>query len=196
MMPAGVLYYFFKSGILGTDGPVSFQEAEQLHFKKMKADGLLVADMHALQLAERDLTTGDSTLLPVALLKSAEPYLDDPDGFNQLENPMEHFRKSSQGVVTKEQLELLMEHTRHMILSLGEEIHSGNIAVRPCRIRQFTGCQYCSYQAICQIQTVDFEKNVEELPVLKRDEIWNRLAQHRFSYRNDSNDVSNQKGGV
>ena len=196
MMPAGVLYYFFKSGILGTDGPVSFQEAEQLHFKKMKADGLLVADMHALQLAERDLTTGDSTLLPVALLKSAEPYLDDPDGFNQLENPMEHFRKSSQGVVTKEQLELLMEHTRHMILSLGEEIHSGNIAVRPCRIRQFTGCQYCSYQAICQIQTVDFEKNVEELPVLKRDEIWNRLAQQRFSYRNDSNDVSNQKGGV
>ncbi|MBQ3510106.1 MAG: helicase-exonuclease AddAB subunit AddB [Peptococcaceae bacterium] len=177
VLPAGVLYYFFRNGILGTDGPVSKQQAEQLHFTSMKADGLLIADMHALQLAQRDLSTGGSTLLPVSLLKSAEEYLDDPDGFNHLDNPMEYFRKTNHAVVTREQLELLMKHTKQMITSLGEEIHNGNIAVRPCRIRQFIGCQYCNYQAICQIQTVELEKTVEDLPVLKREEIWARMEQ-------------------
>lgn len=179
VLPAGVLYYFFRSGILSTDGPIQADEAEQLHFAKMKADGLLVADMNALKLAERELSTGGSTLLPVSLLTKAAPYLEDPDAFDLLEDPLSLFGKRNHTVITREQLHLLLQHTKQMIASLGDEIHRGTIAVRPCRIRQFTGCQYCSYQAICQIQTMDFEKTLEELPLLERDEIWKRLEQQK-----------------
>ena len=177
LMPAGVLYYFFRGGILSAEGPMNYTEAEQMHFAKMKADGLLVADMHALKLTERELSTGGSHLLPVNLLSKAAPYLDDPDSFDTVDDPMEFFRKNSQAIVTKEQLELLLKYTREMIASLGEAIHSGDIAVRPCRMRQFTGCRYCTYQAICQIQTADFEQAVEDLPPLNRDDIWMRMEQ-------------------
>ena len=180
LLPAGVLYYFFRNGIIATDGPVSAQEAESLHFHKMRADGLLVADLQAMKLAERDLSTGTSDLLPVSLLTKAGPYLEDNAAFEALEDPLSIFSKrSAAAVVTKEQLELLLRHVKNMITSLGEEIHGGNIAVKPCRIRQFVGCQYCKYQAICQIQTVDLQKNSEELVLLERDEIWRRLAQEK-----------------
>lgn len=192
LLPAGVLYYFFRGGMLSADGPLNHAEAEALHIAKMKADGLLVADMHALKLAERDLSTGGSNLLPVSLLTKAAPYLDNPAEFETVENPMEFFRKNSHAIVTREQLELLMVYTKQMIASLGESIHSGDIAVRPCRIRQFTGCQYCSYQAICQIQTADLEKTVEELPQLNRDEIWTRMEE---SVRHNNRKQYLQKGG-
>lgn len=193
LLPAGVLYYFFRGGILPAEGPLSHAEAEAMHIAKMKADGLLVADMHALKLAERDLTTGGSNLLPVSLLTKAAPYLEDPDSFESVDDPMEVFRKNSQAIVTREQLELLLQYTKRMIASLGEAIHSGNISVRPCRIRQFTGCTYCSYQAICQIQTADFEKAVEDLPPLNRDDIWGRMEE---AVRENSSKQTQQKGGV
>ncbi len=187
LLPAGVLYYFFKSGILSTDGPISAQSAEELHFAKMRADGLLVADMKALKLAERALSTGKSSLIPVTLLAKAAPYLDDAEEFNQLEEPMEYFHKSNHAVVTREQLQLLLDHTRQMIASLGEEIYSGNIAVKPCMTKKFIGCQYCRYQAICQIQTVDLQKAAEELPALSRDQIWQQLALNKHDLnKNDT----------
>ena len=175
LLPAGVLYYFFKSGILQSEGPLNQDQATALHQKYVRADGLLLADMHALKLAQHDLNTGASTLLPVNLLKSAEPYIADPDSFDTIEDPMELFGKRNRTVVSKEQLSILLEHTKQVITSLGEAIHSGNIAIRPCRLRQFTGCQYCNYQAICQIETVDFLKNSEELIPFKQEEIWNQL---------------------
>ncbi len=179
ILPAGVLYYYFRSGIVPVDGPISAVEAEQLHLTDMRADGLLLADMHALKLAERELKTGSSTLLPLSLLTKAAPYIDDPDSFDTLDEPMELFGKRNNTVVSKEQLELLLYHVQQLIGALGEEIHRGNIAIRPCRIRQFTGCKYCKYHAICQIQTVDFMKHSEELPTLTRDEVWSRLeAEH------------------
>ena len=184
LLPAGVLYYFFRSGIVSTEGPVSAKEAEALHISKLKADGLLVADMKALKLAQRDLSTGSSTLLPLSLLTKAAPYLEDAEAFAELENPLELFGKRNTTVVTQEQLALLLQHTKRMIAALGEEIHRGNIAVRPCRIRQFIGCQYCSYQAICQIETVDILKNSEELLPLEREEIWRRLSQEEGGQAN------------
>ena len=36
LLPAGVLYYFFRSGIISTEGPVSAKEAEALHISKLK----------------------------------------------------------------------------------------------------------------------------------------------------------------
>ncbi len=180
LLPAGVLYYFFRSGVIATDGPVSASEAESLHFHQMRADGLLVADLQALKLAERDLHTGSSSLLPVSLLTKAAPYLDDVESFAALDDPLSIFSKRNAAtVVTREQLELLLHHVQQLITALGEEIHGGDIAIRPCRAGQFVSCQYCSYQAVCQIQTVDFLKHSEELMPLEREEIWQRLNQEQ-----------------
>lgn len=179
LLPAGVLYYFFRSGIVPTEGPMREVEAKNLHQKAVRADGLLLADMHALKLAQHDLTTGNSTLLPVNLLTKAAPYIESPDDFVFLDDPMELFGKRNTTVVSKEQLELLLDHVQQLISAIGEEIHSGNIAVRPCRLRTVTGCTYCSYQTICQIQTVDFAKNSKELLPISRDTIWNRLKDGR-----------------
>lgn len=180
LLPAGVLYYFFQSGILPVEGPVQESDAKALHQKAVRADGLLLADMHALKLAQRDLTTGNSTLLPVNLLTKAASCIEDPDQFALLEEPMELFGKRNTTVVSKRQLKLLLDHVQLLIRQFGEEIHKGNISVRPCRLRQSTGCSYCQYQAICQIQTVDFMKNSQALVPMQQDAIWDQLeAEHR-----------------
>ena len=175
LIPAGVLYFFFRSGILPAAGPVDQSTAELMHKTKMRADGLLVADMHALKNGEKALDTGTSTLLPVTLLKSAAPYLDDPDSFETLDDPLSLFGKRNSTVITKDQLDTLTGHVHRLIRSLGEEIHDGTIAMKPCRSGVFNGCMYCNYQAICQIQTYDFYKVSEELVPLSKEEVWEKI---------------------
>jgi len=126
--------------------------------------------------------------LPLSLLSKAAPYLEEPEAFAQLENPLELFGKRNTTVVTREQLEALLQHVKAVITALGEEIHRGNIAVRPCRMRQTLSCQYCGYQAICQIQTVDLARASEELVPLERDEVWRRLEQERGGSANANMD--------
>lgn len=175
LLPAGVLYYFFKNEILSAEGPVKAEEAELMHQKAVRADGLLLADMNALKLADNQLDVGNSTLLPVNLLSKAAPYIDNPEEYARLNDPMELFGKRNHTVVSKEQMLLLMEYVQKMILDFGEEIHKGNIAVQPCRLRQFSSCQYCNYQAICHIQTLDFNSACMDLPPLSKEEIWSKL---------------------
>ena len=175
LLPAGVLYYFFRSGILQADGPINPSEAQAMHHKDVRANGLLLADMHGLKLADRTLSTGSSNLLPLTLLSKAEQYIDDPDSFDALEDPMELFGKRNHTVVSKEQLSMLLAHVEQLIQMLGDSIHKGNISIQPCRLKQMNGCKYCNYQAICRIQTVDFFKNSEELIPLTHETIWSRL---------------------
>ena len=148
----------------------------------MRAEGLLLADMHSLKLAQKDLTTGSSTLLPIQLLTKAEPYIENPELFDQLEDPMELFGKRNRTVVSNAQLTALLQHLEQLIRTMGEKIHQGHIPIRPCRLRQFTGCNYCEYQAICQIETMDFQQNSEELQPLSSEELWERLGKGGREY--------------
>ena len=178
MLPAAVLYYYFHDGILNADGPVNTLEAQKQHLANMKANGLLVADMHALQAAQKNLETGASPILPLNLLKVAEDYFDDPDSYADIEDPLKIFRKPANSVVTIDELRLLLHHVEETITGLGEQIHRGNIALQPCRTDSFTGCDYCSYQAICQIQTADLQKLSTYFPKLDRDSVMQAL-QHK-----------------
>lgn len=153
VIPVGVLYYFFRNSLQPTSEILNDREAFALYLKDMLPKGLLTADLSALLLADRQLDVGRSLHIPVNLLKAAEPYLAQPDTFQQLENPLSIFAKGSQGVVTLEQLELLLQHVERTIIQAGNEIWQGNIAIRPCRLKAFTGCQYCQYGAICQLDT-------------------------------------------
>jgi ATP-dependent helicase/nuclease subunit B len=160
---------------LQADGPINPNEAQAMHHKDVRANGLLLADMHGLKLADRTLSTGSSNLLPLTLLSKAEQYIDNPDSFDALEDPMELFGKRNHTVVSKEQLSMLLAHVEQLIQMLGDSIHKGNISIQPCRLKQMNGCKYCNYQAICRIQTVDFFKNSEELIPLTHETIWSRL---------------------
>lgn len=177
MLPAAVLYYYFRDGILTADGPVNSLEAQRQHLANMKANGLLVADMHALQAAQKNLETGASPILPLNLLKTAEEYFDNPDSYAELEDPLKIFRKPANSVVTIDELQLLLRHVEETITSLGEQIHRGNIALQPCRTDSFHGCDYCSYQAICQIQTADLQELSTYFPKLDRDSVMQTLQQ-------------------
>ena len=150
-------------------------DAQAMHQKDVRANGLLLADMHGLKLADRTLSTGTSNLLPLTLLSKAEQYIDDPDSFDTLEDPMELFGKRNHTVVSKKQLSMLLAHVQQLVQILGESIHKGHIPIQPCRLKQANGCKYCNYQAICRIQTVDFLKNSEELLPLTHETIWSRL---------------------
>lgn len=179
LIPAGVLYYYFRGKILNADKPLSSDEAKNLHLKEMKAGGLLVADLQGIQLADRELEPGKkSTLLPVGMKTDAKEYVKDPEAFYDLEDKLSIFHKGN-NMVTEEQMELLGQHTEKMIVELGEQIHRGEIPVHPYRTGKSSACKYCEFHAICQIGTADLNKISPVVVELSKEVIWDKIREEQ-----------------
>lgn len=176
--PAGVLYYFFRNQLERSERPLTKEEAQQLSLQSMMPQGLITADLVALKLADRELTTGKNKLLPVYLLKEALPYLAHTGESPMPEDPLSLFRKGSQSIVTPKQLEQLLWHILLMIKDTGNAIRQGDISISPCLLKQFSGCQFCHFQAICQIETKPETERYRQLPELSAEQIWNHCQQY------------------
>jgi len=189
-IPAGVLYYFFRNGLQATEEVLEEKEAFNLYLKNMLPQGVLTADIPALLLADDELSVdGKSKYIPVSFLKASLKYLEQPQLVNEVEDIMSLFTKTGQNVVTFEQLALLTEHIETIITDTGNAILEGKIGIEPCQLKNFTGCSYCKYQAICQLDTSEnANAYYRRLAPLKRENIW-ALLEKRGS--RDDNTMDN-----
>ena len=48
----------------------------------------------------------------------------------------------------------------------------GNVAIRPYRKNKQTGCDFCSYQAVCQFDPTMSDNSYRQLFDKKDDEVW------------------------
>ena len=80
-------------------------------------------------------------------------------------------------MVTPEELTLLQTHVKNVIAAAGAAIASGNIAIRPCQLKQFVSCQYCHYQAVCQINNTSLQERFLLLKDLSKTEIWQKIRE-------------------
>lgn len=187
ILPAGVFYYFFKNPLIKAEQPLEPSAVEAQVMAAMIPKGLAVADLKALLLADQNLAIGSSGLLPIKLKKNAVPYLNGEKPLAELENPLDLFDARSSSVVTPEELALLQTHVKNIIAAAGAAIASGNIAIRPCQLKQFVSCQYCHYQAICQINNTSLQERFLLLKDLSKTEIWQKIRednQHEQSLDN------------
>ena len=80
---------------------------------------------------------------------------------------------SKMPTATLDELKGLCNHTKKILKKFAEEILSGNVEIKPTRIKKETPCDYCAYKEICnfdrelgnrfkQISTMDNEAVFEQ----------------------------------
>lgn len=129
--PAGVLYFHVHNPLVRTKYPISREDAEAETRKQFKMKGLVLADEEAVRLMDRDLQSGYSQLIPVALKTDGSFY-------------------SSASVATPEQWDRLRGYVRSKIRSIGTEITEGNVSITPFRLGGKSACTFCPFKPVCQ----------------------------------------------
>jgi ATP-dependent helicase/nuclease subunit B len=133
-MPAGLLYFNLIEPVI-TNKKVSDEKIEEEIRKNFKMNGLILADMKVVNMMDKTLETGASSIIPVQIKK---------DGT---------FGKKS-NVVTKSQFEDLQKYTNKIIKEISNEILKGKINMEPVYnvSNKKTPCEYCDYKSICSFK--------------------------------------------
>ncbi|MFB6286515.1 MAG: helicase-exonuclease AddAB subunit AddB [Candidatus Bipolaricaulia bacterium] len=127
---AGLLYLPIGEPVVGTDGPLSAEEAERERQKAHRADGWLLDDESALSAMDE---SGAFDMLPVRMTQQGRPD-----------------RRSR--VLSDDDFERLLEHLDSQLRQWGEQMLEGVIEPKPIRHRDRTPCEHCDYRAVCQFE--------------------------------------------
>ena len=130
--PAGAFYYNLIEPMIKADKNMTDEQIEEEIRKQFRMKGLLLADVEIIRKMDRTLETGESKIIPAKINKD------------------ETLSKKTNNI-TKEQFELLQEHTNKMLKQISEEILGGNIEIKPYYNTKTkkSACEYCPYKAIC-----------------------------------------------
>lgn len=156
--PAGVLYFNLIEPIIKADKRETEEELESAIKKNFKMKGLVLADVKVVKMMDKNLKQGYSELIPVYLGKD------------------EKISEKSSSTATKEQFELLQKYIIKTIKDISKEILSGKIDMKPYNKNQKVPCDYCEYKAICQFDNTKANNNYSYVPTVKKDEVWEKLA--------------------
>ncbi len=143
--PAGVLYFHMHNPMIKGTGQLEDDVLEQKLLESFKMTGLLLDDVEVTKLM-------DETLEP---LKSSKivPARVNKDGT----------LGASKARISDEHFALLSNHVRHTFKKIGTQVVEGVVSVTPYKIAGKNGCQYCSFQAICQFDESLPENNYCEI---------------------------------
>ncbi len=110
-----------------------------------KLEGIMVDDAAILEAMDEDLSEGDSRVLPVRFVKSADA-----------------FRSSGQNshLISQEDFEALCEEAKDQMERICNEVFEGRIDIAPKREQRtdesgacYNSCKYCKYGSICMFDT-------------------------------------------
>lgn len=155
---AGVLYFNLIEPIIKADKRATEEELESAIRKNFKMKGLVLADVKVVKMMDKSLEQGYSELIPVYLGKD------------------DIISEKLSSTATKEQFELLQKYIIKTIKNISKEILSGKIDMKPYNKNQKVPCEYCEYRAICGFDNNKADNNYSYVPILKKDEIWEKIA--------------------
>lgn len=159
MVPAGVLYYFLKQPFITAAQRITPEQAWAEICKKRRMPGWLLKEKEVL--LDLDVSLGDSSdFLCVSLKK---------DG-NFKSNSLPYLK-------TAEEFAELRRYTAEMLRQTGEEILSGDIAIRPVSFGDMDACAYCSYQSVCQFDVTLAENQKTILDDMSDEEAMDKMRE-------------------
>lgn len=170
MKPAALLYSRVNSQQVELDDIYYLEDMDGGLDKKLlkanKLKGIVVKDKDLYKMMdtefEKKINT-DSSILPIKLLKDGK-FPSRVSGFDEAE-----FDIISRYVIKKSE-------------DIIDQIYGGNIQVRPYKIGNRTGCDYCEYRSICQFEYDNYRK-------IRADEnIIDRMTLYNFNKRKESKD--------
>ena len=130
IIPAGVFYYQLQDPFVEKRPE---DQVEEAILKELKPDGLINLQDEVLEHLDRS-KEGESLAVPVKYNKNGS------------------LSKASKAV-PQEEFHLMMEHAMNKVSDIRDDILAGEIAARPYRRGQESGCDYCKYRHICGFDT-------------------------------------------
>lgn len=148
VVPAGVLYLPSVSPVLNLDRDENLAKLENEKSKKLRMNGLILNDQQVILGMEPD---GKGRYIPVAM-KNGEA-------------------KACDSLVDVAQMDAIMRHVDGLIISMAEQLQSGNISAQPAK-GDYDACEFCEYKAACAHFKDDSGRRIEKID---RDEFFKKL---------------------
>ncbi len=124
--PAGLLYMPAAEPKVSAERGAQEADIEKAGAKQLRMSGLVLNDSEIIQAMEAG---AKGTFIPAALKKDGLP-------------------DSRSSVLEADQLAKVLEYSKRMIASMGQELERGQAAARPS-LRNQSACQACPYGAVC-----------------------------------------------
>lgn len=164
VIPAAMLYYAMKEKNLEWKEE-NEDSRRQRSLEQMKSKGYVNEKPAIVKYLDHGMVNGDE--LNPAASSALFPLESDKTG---------NYTKKSQ-VLSTEQFELLMEHTREKMAECGERILGGEIEASPARFETHSGCEYCPFSAVCGKEKELPKEAVREMEPMSDEEVWEVLCE-------------------
>jgi ATP-dependent helicase/nuclease subunit B len=144
--PAGMLYYFLKNPSVSGAVHLGVEEITKKINNLLKMPGWTLADPDVARLLDSELDNR-SEFLKIALKKDDTFY----------SNCLTYLK-------TPEEFDTLLTYVEQVIRETAGQIVTGQIAISPYMLEQYTPCGYCRYRAVCQFDQLLPENKYRKLP--------------------------------
>lgn len=159
LIPAGILYFSLLEQIIKSDKKLNEEEIEEKIRENFRMKGLILADIKVVKMQDKNLSQGQSKLIPAYIDKSGNL------------SP-----KRTKGL-TKEQFEILQKYIYKTIKEISQEILEGNIELRPYNKNGITPCEYCEYKQICNFNPSIYKNEYNYIAKKDKEEILEAMKQ-------------------
>jgi len=159
LIPAGILYFSLLEQIIKSDRKLQEEEIEEKIRENFRMKGLILADIKVVKMHDKNLTQGQSKMIPAYIDKSGSL------------SP-----KRTKGI-TKEQFDILQEYIQKTIKEIGTEILEGNIELKPYNKNGITPCEYCEYKQICNFNPSLYKNEYNYIQKISKEEIIEKMKE-------------------
>lgn len=168
LKPAAIMYFKVDDPIASFAEDKSDDAIKEAILKEVRMKGLVIKDLDIIKEMDMNLdieNNKNSMVIPVSLKK---------DG---------NLGKST-ALIEYDEFDVIRKHVKHSILSICEEMMSGNIDITPYKNGDRTPCGFCKFSAICQFDTtlkdnkykVITKKSNDEVIMMMKGEIEDELS--------------------
>ena len=159
LMPAGILYFSLLEQIIKSDKKLQVEEIEEKIKENFRMKGLILADIKVVKMHDKNLTSGQSKLIPAYIDKSGNL------------SP-----KRTKGI-SKEQFEILQQYIHKTIKEISNEILEGNIELKPYNKNNITPCEYCEYKQICNFNPSLYKNEYNYISKMDKETIFEKMKE-------------------
>ncbi|HZJ58170.1 MAG TPA: PD-(D/E)XK nuclease family protein, partial [Clostridia bacterium] len=158
LLPGGMLYFKIDDPLIRLTGEADEEDIERAIMKKLKMDGLVLADVNLVREMDRDID-GASHIVPARINKNGK------------------LGKSS--AASMDQFDSLCSYSRDLLIRMGQEIMEGNAYINPYRYKKMTACRYCPYSSVCQFDPSFQDNRYRLIKDMKEEEVWSNMGDGR-----------------
>lgn len=139
-LPAGILYMPAVEPSVSAERGEALEDVEKASRRQLRMNGLVLNDSEIIQAMEAG---AKGEFIPASLKKDGTP-------------------DSRSSVLSRPQLQEVLEYSKRLIASMGRELSQGEAAAKP-NMKNRSACQYCPYGAVCGKELSDRDVEDERL---------------------------------